>query len=536
VPELFDHAATVPAMFGRAVARNGSRELIVTPQHRLSYTDIDGLSARLARRLLLAGVGKGTRVGLLFPQGPDWVVSFLAAARIGALTVTISTFAKPAEIARTLRQADVHLLLTPATLLDQDQPARLEQALPSLADAGPGPLQLQEAPFLRAVWILGDSERAWATPVDLDRGEHLAAAEVLAAAESEVTPADLAVVIFTSGTTSEPKGVVHTHGAITRHGANLAGLRWQPHDVTLALMPFFWVGGIVITLLPAMHTDSTLLTIERFDASAALELMEREHATAVIAWWTMSKELFSHPDVAKRDLTAVRPNLMATPSNVVTDPGLRHNSLGMTETCGPHSTAPQEHQQDVLTEEHRGSHGPAVPGVQRRIADPETGAPLPDGAEGEICIQGYSTTVGLYKREREETFDADGWFHTGDRGYLRDGFLFFTGRSSDMIKSKGANVAPKEVEGVLLTLPGIKHAVVIGLPHPELEEEVAAALVRSPGQEIDLDAVRAHVGGQLASYKIPRRMVVLEEDEMPMLPTGKLDKRALTTLLASQPS
>jgi acyl-CoA synthetase (AMP-forming)/AMP-acid ligase II len=342
-------------------------------------------------------------------------------------------------------------------------------------------------------------------------------------------------VICTSGTTSEPKGVVHTHGAITRHAANLAQLRWQPHDVTLALMPFFWVGGTVITLLPAVHTDSTLLTLERFDPSSALELMERERATAVIAWWTMNKELFSHPDVAKRDLSRVRPNLMAVPGQVIADPGLRHNSLGMTETCGPHSTAPQEHQQDILSEEHRGSHGPAVPGVLRRIADPETGALLPEGIEGEICIKGYSTTVGLYKREREETFDADGWLHTGDRGYLKDGLLFFTGRSSDMIKSKGANVAPKEVEGVLLTMPGVKHAMVIGLPHAELEEEVAAALVRSPGQEIDLDSVRAHVREQLASYKVPRRMVVLEEDEVPMLPTGKLDRRALTDLLASQP-
>ncbi len=539
VPDL-DYAPTIPVVVRRAAATFGDNDFIVMPDRRMSYAEAEVASRRVGKQLLAAGVGKGTRIGFAFPYGTDWVVAWLAITRIGAIGMPFSTSYKPAELRKALRFGDVDTLLVPSTMFGQDHLAYVEEAVPGLAEAGPEPLRLPALPFLRHVRVSGPSDRLWAKALPLDVRPGAAAGdadadigdEFFEAVEAEVTPSDLMMTIFTSGTTSEPKGVVHTHGNFLRHGANLArfaGLTAESRR--LCAMPFFWIGGVGLTLNMALSVGSTVLCVEKFEPDAVLDLMEAEGATELAVWPQLGQRMQRYVVETGRDVSKI-PAFAPPPT---TDPGLRHNSLGMTETMGPHSAAGPEADR-VLPEEMRGSFGLLVPGVEHRIADPETNATLDEGEVGEVCIRGYSVMNGLYKRERHDTFDHDGWYHTGDKGLIRDGYLYFFGRLSEMIKTSGSNVAPREVELLLESFPEVSLAVVVGLPDADRGEVVAAALVPAAGARVDPIEMLHRAGEELSNYKVPRRVLVLAEGETPYLANGKPDRLALRQLLADRAS
>jgi acyl-CoA synthetase (AMP-forming)/AMP-acid ligase II len=526
----------MPAALRRAAQQYGDRPFIVMPDRSMTYAQAESASRRLAATLLATGVGKGTRVGAMFGYGADWVVTWLAVTRIGGVFMPFSTAYKPAELRKVLLLGDVERLLIPPQLNGSDHLAFVEEAVPGLTNAGPDPLWLVDLPYLRSIWVAGGAEVAWAHPLTVDfRVESAAVAvptELLDAAEAQVTPADWMLVVFTSGTTSMPKAVVHTHGNFLRHGASLG--EFQGFDTTTKSfcgMPFFWIGGVGLGLNMALAGGSTILCTERFDPDSALDLMEAEGANHVGMWSQLAQRLRQHIVASGRDVSGI-PALAAPASDVpfTTDPELRHNSLGMTETVGPHS-APGPEANRVLSEEMRGSFGPLVPFVEHRIADPANNATLPPGQEGEVCIRGYSLMAGLYKMERHETFDDDGWYHTGDRGLIRDGYLYFKGRLSEMIKTSGSNVAPREVELVLETFAEVGLAVVMGLPDHERGELVAAALAPKPGAIVDADDVLQRLDKEVSSYKVPRRVLVLKEEEVPYLPSGKPDRLQIRTML-----
>ena len=251
----------------------------------------------------------------------------------------------------------------------------------------------------------------------------------------------------------------------------------------------------------------------------------------VIAWPNTTLRLQADPSFASRDLRAV-PQL-TMPSG---DPELRHGSLGMTETIGPHTGfacpgAPKEELATPIPESLRGSFGAPLPFMEHKIVDPDSGADLADGDEGEICVRGYALMTRMYKREREDVFDDDGWYHTGDRGYFRAGYLFFTGRLTEMIKTHGANVSPREVELVLEAQADIAQAFVMGVPDAERGEQVVAALVPFGPGDVDLDDLRRRITAELSSYKVPRRFVVLADDDVPWLASGKADRLAIREML-----
>ena len=397
---------------------------------------------RLAKRLLKAGVGKGTRVGILFPQGPDFVTALLAITRIGALAVLLSTFLRPPELRRAVRHADLDTLIAPQNLLGQSVEELFDDTWPELRLSGRR-LYLADAPYLRQIWLVGGADRRWAirTPAftGLDDDEDIRDT-LLEQVESEVRPSDLMVMIHTSGATAEPKAVVHTHGAQIRHAWTLALLYGFTQDVrTFTTMPFFWVGGLTVSLLTHLHVGAAVITVETMDPPSMLDLIERERATRLVGW-TLLDRITSDPRLADRDQTWLGE---IEASGSVTHPGLRHNSLGMSETCGPHTAAPAADNVDDLPERWRGSFGPPVPAMQHKVVDLQTGSmEVLEGIEGEILVRGYSLMDGLYKKERSDTFDEDGWYNTGDKGFFRDSNLFFTGRSTEMIKTGGANVAP----------------------------------------------------------------------------------------------
>jgi acyl-CoA synthetase (AMP-forming)/AMP-acid ligase II len=533
-----DFEPTVPAMLRALAGRYGPRELLVVGERRVRYEEAEAESALLARGLLAEGVGKGTRVGLLLPNGPEWVFAWLAAARIGALVVPLNTFSRARELRFVLRHADVDTLLTAGRFLSHDYLALLEECAPELAHGAREPLTLRELPYLRRVRVFGPCDRPWAreAPERLRRLAGGVDPALLRAVEGEVAPADLLTVVHTSGTAADPKGVVLTHGTVVRHAHNVIPVRGlRDGDRVYSGMPFFWVGGSVYSLLGAMQVGACLITQEAFEPGGALELLERERATFALGWPLFAKSMAEHPSFPARDLSRLRGGnlFQILPERLrPTDRELRHNSLGMTETCGPHTFSDMSVD---LPEKLRGSFGRPVAGVEHRIVDPETGELLPPGAEGEICVRGYSLMQGLYKVEREDTFEPDGFYRTGDLGrFDAEGHLFFLGRGGEMIKSGGANVAPREIEVVLESFPEVQYAFALGLPDPASGQVIAAAVALHDGQRAAPEELRARLRRELSSYKVPRHLFVMDAAELPFLDTGKIDRRRLRERLAAR--
>ncbi len=533
-----DFTPTVPVFIRTLAARHGDKTLIALEEDRISYAQADARSASLAEALLARGAGKGTRVGILMPNGPDWVVAWLAIARIGAIAVPLNTFFQARELAWILRHADVDTLLTATRFLNHDYLETLEAAAPGLRSANGAPLFLPELPYLRRVLVWGDGGRTWAEsgPAAIQNAERAHSdGGLLRAIEEGVTPSDPMVVLYSSGSTADPKGAVHSHGAVISHAYNLVSRRdVESDDIIWSPMPFFWVGGFVFAFLGGMHRGATLVVEESFDPEKTLRFLERERVTIAAGWPHFGQALASHPSRKDRDLSALRggslPGLL--PEDVVpADPSRRPNSLGMTETCGPHTWGPT----GILPESLRGSFGSAVEGVEHKIIDPDTGETLPPGQFGEICVRGYNLMQALYKTEREDTFDDDGFYHTGDGGHFdENGVLFFKARLGDMIKTGGANVTPSEVEAVLMGFDEVRAAYVVGVPDPDRGQIVVASVVLEPAAGADPDALRQRVKAELSAYKVPRHLFIDDAGALPFTDSGKIDKRRLQDLLAQR--
>jgi acyl-CoA synthetase (AMP-forming)/AMP-acid ligase II len=525
--------ASIPELL-RIRRAEADGEFLVTDDERLTFSEADTASMELAEALLAAGVGKGTRVGILFPNCAQWLICWLAAARIGALTVPLSTFAPGGELARLLRHTDVQVLLMGRSIAGHDLVDRIQDALPGLTNGG-AVIAEPAAPYLRRIHVWPGSERAWTSPWP-QRTE--SAASLTYSAEDEVVPADDLVVVSTSGTTALPKSVVHTHGSLVRHAYILARHRGvTPTDRIYSPMPFFWVGGLTMVVLQALSTGAAILAQDVFEAGSTLALLERERATLISCWAQASQAMADHPDFAKRDLSSVRGGTMLEalpPDRRPREPDLVPNLLGMTETGGPHTMV--EVPDTPLPPELRGSFGIPLPGVvQHRIVDPASGVEAPAGHEGEIQVRGQIVMNGVYKRERHDVFGPDGWYATGDRGWFDEaGHLHFTGRASTLIKTAGSNVSPAEVESVLDSMPEVLHSFVVALPHPVRGQVVGAAVVPAHGAPLSVESVVAHARRSLSSFKVPTVIRLVAEADLPMLPTGKIDRQGLVRILTRE--
>lgn len=532
--EPLPHPPVMPAVLSALTAARGDNDFIVASRgdgvdERITYAQADSRSAEMARRLLATGITKGVRVGILAPNGPEFAVAFLAVTRIGAVAVPINTFFQAGELAWLLRDADIHTVLAVDTLLGKDMLDRLGDAAGGLQETA-GPLHLPQLPHLRNILPLGEVDRHWPSswPEPIDE-------PLLAACEATVRPADDLVVIYTSGSTSDPKGIIHTHETAITHSRFIATQHeWTTEDRVYIPMAFFWVGGLVFGLLGPMQTGVAILTEHRFEPGDVLRLLEVERATYATGFPHVGPALTNHPDFSSRDLSNLREGyqqVLLPPQHRAADPSLRVAQLGMTETCSSHTWWPPHEQ---VIESKRGSLGVSAPGYEHKIVD-GCGREVPDGEIGEICVRGWALMRGIVGRQRSDIVDADGWYHTRDSGYRdEDGHLYFAGRTDDMIKTSGANVAPIEVEAALARIDGVRIAYVVGIPDPAKGAVVSAVVVPNQGTQISATDLVAACRKQLAAYKVPKNWFILPDTEkLPYTTTNKIDKTRLIDLLTA---
>jgi acyl-CoA synthetase (AMP-forming)/AMP-acid ligase II len=529
-------APTIAHIVRVQAATRGRHPLLICDSERISYHEADERSAKMARGLVAVGAGKGTHVGLMYPNGVAFLVGMLAAARIGAVVVPFSTFATTREMYEQLISSDVEILLATADFRSHNYPQRLADVL---ADVdvdfeSDDSLASVAAPQLRHVFISYAPGSSPAPARDIERLYRLADTtdeQLLIALEGDVDGSDALAIVYTSGSTSAPKGVVHTHSALLDHQRNLNAIRGlTPDEKLFCNSPFFWIGGLGFGLLATLVAGSTLVCSNASDAGEVLDLLEAEKPTMTNGFAASIAHLARHPSFSARDLSSMkRGNLYPImPAARPKDPELRHNMLGMTEAGSVLLISDDEADQP---EHRRGSFGKPAAGFETKIIDPDTSKAAHVNEVGELCIRGPYMMQGYYGRSREECFDPDGWFHTGDLVRVdADEFVYYIGRRGAMIKTAGANVSPPEVEKAIAKVTGGTVAHVLGIPDEERGQLVAAVLVLDPDTAFDEAELSRDLKAELSAYKIPKRFARLAPAEVPLLSSGKVDVEQLTTV------
>ena len=457
------------------------------------------------------------------PSSAAYIISWLAATRIGAVAVPISTFSTADELRWLIRNANVGILLSARGFRAHDYTATVQSAFPELASAAPGPFHLAAAPSLR--WVFFDD--------DIDERPHEIDDEFLSAVEADVAPSDRMVIVHTSGSTSTPKGVIHPHGSLIAHTDNLNQVRGLTAGMKLfSNSPLFWIGGLAYNVVGTLAAGSTLICSASADSTATLDLIERERPDMVNGFAQTVAHLVKDPTFGGRDFSSIRfGNLYPIMPDDVrpADPELRHNMLGMTETG---SVCLMSADENDLDERYRGSFGEPVPALETRIVDPETHVDCAVGELGELWMRGPLLMEGYYGRERHEVFTPDGWFRGGDLFSVDDdGFYYFKGRRGDMIKTGGANVSPREVESALRDVIPEYGTLVVGLDDAERGQIVVAVVIAPAGVDVDEQGLIARLRATLSHYKVPRRIIRLADAEIPMLSSGKVDGKRLLEVL-----
>ena len=506
------------------------REALVFEDERYTFADLKREIDRAAKALMALGVERGDHVSLWLNNRAEWVFLMFALAKVGAVQVPVNTRFRTNDLEYVVRQSDSAMLITHDVSgpIDYLEMVRAVVALPDEGDA----VDDQDFPVLKRVVIVGEGEYAgtvsWRAALGLADTVTDAA---LAARVAEVDPDDPVFIMYTSGTTGFPKGVVHDHRLIRNTEERAFRMAVTERDTIMSYLPLFHAFGYSEAALMSMVTGARQILTETFDPHEVLDLIEREGGTIAHGFEAHLQGLCDAQEAKPRNLSTLRTGLFAAGMHSATPVAYRGervlhplkalSAFGMTEVwVGACLSALDDDSPHRLE-----SSGYPAPGYELKVVDPDTGAVLPDGVPGELRVRGYALMRGYYKKPKEtaESYDADGWFRTGDMAErASDGYFRFLGRFKDMLKVGGENVDPMEVEGLLLTHPAIQQTAVVGLPDARLAEVAVAFVERKPQAELDETTVIAFCRGKVASFKIPRHVVFI--DAFPMTASGKIRK------------
>ena len=514
-------ALTLGGFLDEVAARFGPNEAVVLDDPlrdganvRWSYQRLRTEARRVGRALLAAGIARGDAVGVVMGNRPEAMAAIFGAALAGAVAAPMSTFSPRPELAQLVDTCRATAVLTQTRLLAR----RFGDDVVAIA---------ADRPHLGRVAVLGDP--SW--------DEFLAAGDDvpedrLDARAATTTPDDPALVIFSSGTTSAPKGIVHNHRSPSLQFWLQARVFGRHPDTRLfSALPVFWTAGFNTAVGATLAAGGCWVAQETFEPAAALALMARERVTEPYTLPHQTATLAEHPDWATTDLSALRcvygKGAYARHPLVEGDPSwIMPVGFGMSETCAFVCAHPS----DTPRERAKVGHGALLPGTRLRVVDPESGTPLGVDEEGELCVSGATRMLGYLGRAPEDCFDEDGFFHTGDAGHVGpDGNVHWSGRRTEMIKTGGANVSPAEVEVALRACPPVKLSRVVGVPDTRLDQAVVTCIVRRDDSTATAEEVKAFLRERIAAYKVPKHVLFFDDDEMPM--TGSAAKVRDDTLL-----
>jgi len=539
-----DHADphTLGALL-RARSVLGGADALVLPGRRVSYADLNAAARRWAKAFIALGIVPGDHVGLLFNTCPSFVEVLFGAAMAGAAAVPINARYQPAELAYLIENADIAALVTDGALDGPvDFMGRLRLALPSLSAAGAGVgMNLPEAPRLRTLAATGG----------VGGGGVAAAQDILPAGDrvpdddldariKDVGPDQIAIILYTSGTTANPKGCLITHRAMTGNARALAR-RYDIHagDRFWSPLPMFHIAGI-LPLTAAIDRGAAYLTIPNFEAGMALDMLSGEKAThAYPCFVTIMQDLINHPRFGDADLSRVRlmnSNLAVQPAWIAQaiaramPQAAQVGTYGLTEGVGTICTSRPDDPYDLRV----ARLGVPLDDWEVKIVDPATGLTRAAGEQGEILARGPNAMRGYYRdpEKTAATFDVEGWLRTGDIGSIdASGHIMFHGRLKDMLKVGGENVAAAEIEAVLDTHPAVQLSQVVGMPDPRYAEVPAAFVELKAGAVATEAELIAFCQGRIARFKVPRAVRFV--DSWPMS-TTKIQKFQLRDRLLAE--
>lgn len=534
-------ASPIGDLIVRGATLKPERDAIVFPEERRTYRQLCDNAIQVARGLIALGVRPGQHVGLMSANCPEFIEGFLGAVMLGCVAVPINARHKASEIGYIIENANLVALLTTAEHNEYTNfTALFCDALPSLGNAeNPAALSLPEVPCLRSTVLLkGEGRLGFVGRSDFDLLARDINAELVHEARMRVRIRDLALLVYTSGTTANPKGCMLTHEAIVRGPVQRARSRFSTGDCHVAWNPgpLFHIAALA-PFIGVIGTLGTYLTDIFFEPGRAIALMEREGVTMGWPWFpAIVQGVLDHPSFDPAKLASLRKMMLIGPpvlANRVqhTFPDVElFQACGMTETAGIFALTDV----DETPEQRATTQGRPAVGVEVRIASLDGQGDARIGEVGEILVRGHCVMEGYYRdpEKTAATLDKDGWLHTGDL-YLRtaDGSLVFNGRLKDMLKVGGENVAAIEIESYLCQHPSVAIAEVVGKPDPRLDEVPVAFIELRPGKTLKAEELITFCKGNIANFKIPREVHFVEPGTWPMSAT-KVNKRALRSMLS----
>lgn len=487
-----------------------------------------------ARALVSLGVRPGNKVSVWATNVPEWFIAFWAVTKIGAVLVSVNTAYKIHEIEYLLRQSDTHTLIMIDSSKDSDYRASINELCPEIAHSKAGdPLHCKRLPFLRNVLTIGFKMAGCLTFEEAMARKNMVPLSEIQRMAGEVRPFDVCNMQYTSGTTGFPKGVMLTHYNVINNGKCIGDrMGLSTADRMMIQVPMFHCFGMVLSMTASMTHGATVCPLPYFSAKASLDCINQERITCFNGVPTMFIAMFNHPDYRKTDFSHMRTGIMAgsgCPPDLMRRAAQpdEMNMQGIVSVYGQTETSPGSTMTawtDPL-DMRCNTVGYPFPHVQCKIVDPETGAELADGFNGEFCSRGYNTMKGYYKMPQatQSTVDADGWLHSGDIAVRNNnGTFLITGRLKDMIIRGGENLYPKEIEEFIYTHPDVRDVQVVGVPDEKYGEEAAACIILKEGCTADEPAMRQYIRERLASHKVPKYIVFV--DSFPMNAAGKVLK------------
>ncbi|MBV8221476.1 MAG: AMP-binding protein [Solirubrobacterales bacterium] len=525
----------------RAAERDPGGEALVFPYARLTYSELEERAFAFARSLLALGVRPGSRVGILMHNCPEFVELLFATSLLGAVMVPINARFAPRELGYVVENSDLEVLFTTDAVVEHvDYVSRIHAALPSTASLPPSErLDLAEAPNLRAIVLFGDRR----PPGMLRAGEFTALAtehseDAVLRCHARTSVRSVALMMYTSGTTAMPKGCLLSHEALVRTGvvAGRTKFRVTPSDRFWDPLPMFHM-SFFLPMVAVFDAGAAFLSMTHFDADAALRMLDEERATISFATFpAITQALLNHPAYHADRWRGIRIVNNVAPPDTLREMQARMphsvqiSAYGLTECGGVVALGDPE---DTL-EQRCGTCGIPFDGIELEVRDLETGARVAAGVPGEIVVRGYSVFDGYHKDpvRTAEALDPDGWFRTGDIGTLTpEGRISYLGRTKDMLKVGGENVAAIEIESYLSTHPAVSIVAVVGVPDPKYMEVAAAFVELRPGVECSAEELIEFCRRGLARFKVPRHVRFVEE--WPMSAT-KIQKFRLAEQLRAE--